>query len=88
MAQLIGIVAATLTALAFLPQVVKAWRTKSTSDLSMATLLAQSSGLALWIVYGVSLRSMPVIFGNTVTLVLMLLLLGLKLVYGTARTDL
>jgi MtN3 and saliva related transmembrane protein len=82
MSQAIGFIAATLTALAFLPQVIKVSRTRSAGDLSMATLCAQATGVALWIVYGVSLRSMPVLLGNTVTLVLTILLMGFKIVYG------
>jgi MtN3 and saliva related transmembrane protein len=84
MTQALGFIAATLTALAFLPQVLKAWRTKSAGDISIAMLLAQSTGVALWIVYGLSIRSMPVIIGNIVTLMLTLLLLIFKRAYGMA----
>jgi MtN3 and saliva related transmembrane protein len=87
MAQAIGFTAATLTALAFLPQVLKTWRTRSAGDLSMAMLLAQGTGVMLWIAYGVSLRSAPVIVGNIVTLTLTLLLLAFKLACGATRTD-
>ena len=81
MAQAIGFTAATLTALAFLPQVLKAWSTKSTGDISMAMLVAQGTGVALWIFYGVSIRSVPVILGNVVTLILTLSLLVFKQTY-------
>jgi MtN3 and saliva related transmembrane protein len=78
MVQTLGFVAGTLTAIAFLPQVIKTWRTQSTGDLSLAMLLAQSVGVALWIAYGVAIDSRPVVVTNTVTLVLALLLLALK----------
>ena len=81
MVEIVGFVAGTLTALAFLPQVIKTWRTRSTGDLSTAMLLAQSVGVALWIVYGAVIHSQPVIMANTFTLVLTLLLLGLKRAY-------
>jgi MtN3 and saliva related transmembrane protein len=80
----IGCAAAALTSLAFFPQVVKTWRTKSAGDLSMATLLAQTSGLALWIVYGVSIVSVPVIASNVLTMVLMLVLMLFKVSYKAA----
>ena len=76
--QTLGFLAGTLTALAFLPQVIKTWRTRSTGDLSVAMLLAQSSGVALWIVYGVAIDSLPIILANTVTLTFTLILLAFK----------
>jgi MtN3 and saliva related transmembrane protein len=82
MLQIVGFVAATLTSLAFLPQVIKAWQTRSVEDLSMGTLLAQGAGVALWIVYGVGIQSLPVIASNIMTLALMLVLIALKRLYG------
>jgi MtN3 and saliva related transmembrane protein len=79
MVQTLGFVAGTMTAIAFLPQVIKTWRTRSVSDLSTAMLLAQSVGVALWIVYGVAIGSLPVIMSNVVTLALALLLLAFKI---------
>ena len=76
--QTLGFLAGTLTALAFLPQVIKTWRTRSTGDLSVAMLLAQSSGVALWIVYGVAIDSLPIILANTVTLTFTVILLAFK----------
>jgi MtN3 and saliva related transmembrane protein len=79
MVQTLGFVAGTLTAVAFLPQVIKTWRTRSAGDLSTSMLLAQSFGVALWIVYGVAIGSLPVIISNVVTLTLTLLLLAFKI---------
>jgi MtN3 and saliva related transmembrane protein len=78
MIELVGFVAATLTSLAFLPQVVKTWRTRSCGDLSATTLIAQTTGVALWIVYGVSIGSAPVIASNIITLLLMMVLTAFK----------
>lgn len=78
-ADLVGSVAGTLTTLAFIPQVARAWRTKSVEDLSLWMLLAFSSGVALWIAYGVITRALPLIVTNGVTLVLSGVLLGMKL---------
>ena len=77
--QVIGLVAGTLTTLAFVPQVVRAWRTKSVNDLSLAMLLTFSIGVALWTVYGVALGELPIIVTNSVTLGLALVLLVFKL---------
>jgi MtN3 and saliva related transmembrane protein len=78
---MIGFVAGTLTTLSFLPQVHKAWRTKSCSDLSIGMLLAFTAGVVLWLVYGLMLRAAPVIAANAVTLVLLVALLTLKVRY-------
>jgi MtN3 and saliva related transmembrane protein len=79
--QAVGFVAGALTAFAFLPQVMKTWRTRSCGDLSMAMLGAQSAGVSLWIVYGVAIDSIPVIVSNAVTLTMCLVLLGFKLTH-------
>jgi len=80
MVQIVGFLAGVLTAFAFLPQVVKTWRTRSSGDLSAVMLGAQSAGVTLWIVYGLAINSLPVIFANSVTLVLCLLLVMFKAV--------
>jgi MtN3 and saliva related transmembrane protein len=84
MIELLGFVAGALTAFAFLPQVVKTWRTRSSSDLSMAMLGAQSAGVSLWILYGVGINSIPVILSNTITLTMCVVLLVLKLTTSAA----
>ena len=78
-ADFIGGVAGTLTTIAFVPQVIKAWRTQSVDDLSIWMLIAFTTGVVLWIVYGVAMRSMPVIVANGVTCVLALMLVAMKL---------
>ncbi len=78
---LLGFVAGTLTTLAFLPQVVKTWRTKSSSDLSISTMGMISSGVLLWLVYGLLIGDLPIIAANSVTLVLVVSVFVLALVY-------
>lgn len=81
MTQAVGYAAGALTAFAFLPQVLKTWRTGSCSDLSMTMLCAQSAGVGLWIVYGVIIQSFPVILSNGVTFTMCLGLLVFKLTH-------
>jgi MtN3 and saliva related transmembrane protein len=78
MTEAVGFVAGALTAFAFLPQVLKTWRTRSCTDLSVMMLGAQSAGVLLWIIYGVAIRSIPVIVSNAVTLTMCVALLGFK----------
>jgi len=74
----LGTVAGILTTAAFVPQVVKTWRSRSARDISGVMFVAFSIGVALWIVYGVMVRSAPVVIANSVTLVLALAVLGMK----------
>ncbi len=78
---LLGFVAGTLTTLAFLPQVVKTWRTKSSNDLSVSTLGMICTGVLLWLVYGLLIGDLPIIAANAVTLVLVVSVFVLALVY-------
>jgi len=75
----IGYAAAALTTFAFVPQVVKSWRTRSTGDLSSTMLVVFTLGIALWLIYGVAVGSRPVVLANGVTLVLSAILVALKL---------
>ena len=75
----LGFVASSLATLAFLPQVVKTWRTCSANDFSLTTLLMIEAGTSMWIYYGV-LRSAPAIWlGNGVTFALVGLILSVKI---------
>jgi MtN3 and saliva related transmembrane protein len=76
---MIGYAAAALTTSAFIPQVVKSWRSRSTGDLSAAMLVVFTAGIVLWLLYGLALGSLPVVLANGVTLVLSATLVALKL---------
>lgn len=78
---LLGFAAGTLTTLAFWPQLQKTWATKSAGDVSLGMLIIFSTGVALWLCYGIVLRSWPIILTNVVTLGLTLVILALKLRY-------
>jgi len=78
----LGLVAGTLTTVAFFPQVVRAWKTKSTKDLSLPMLLSFTTGVMCWFVYGIWINSLPIALANGVTLLLAGANLALKLKYG------
>ncbi len=76
---LMGYAAAALTTVAFLPQVLKTWRSGSARDLSLPTLALMTSGVALWLGYGLAIGDGPLAAANGVTLALVASLLALKL---------
>lgn len=79
---LIGTLAGTFTTISYLPQVIKVWRTRHTADISVLMYCVLCTGVALWCVFGILIRSYPVIVSNGVSLVLALIVLGFKLRYG------
>lgn len=78
---ILGLVAGTLTTLSFLPQLLKAWKSRSTHDISIGMFSLLAVGITLWIVYGVVTFDLPVVVANSVTLVFVGLILALKLRY-------
>lgn len=75
----IGLVAACLTTGAFLPQVIKTWRTKSADDLSLEMYLMMFMGIILWLVYGIALHDLPIIIANGVSSIFSFIILYFKL---------
>lgn len=79
---LLGYAAAACTTAAFIPQARLTWRTRRAEGVSLGMYAIFTTGVALWLGYGVLLGAWPVIAANTVTLVLALFILGMKLRYG------
>ncbi|MBM3732418.1 MAG: hypothetical protein FJW24_02950 [Acidimicrobiia bacterium] len=75
----LGLAAGTLTTLAFVPQVAKVYRTRSTGDISLPTFAALVLGTALWLTYGILLGDIPLIAANGVSLALVSAVLWGKL---------
>lgn len=79
---LIGYVAGAFTTVAFLPQLVRALRTKSTGDLSLPMLAMMASGVSLWSIYGYLIGSLPIVIPNAIMAALIAALMVLRLKYG------
>ncbi len=77
----VGLAAAVCTTGAILPQLVKAWTTGQTDDISMNMLLVLASGLALWVAYGVLKADIVIILANGISLTLIGGLLCLKIMH-------
>jgi len=79
---IIGFIAATLTTISFVPQVIKIWRSRSTHDVSLGMYALFTLGIAMWLAYGLLIYSWPVILANFVTLLLAGTVLLMKLKFG------
>ena len=77
--EIIGFVAALLTTSAFVPQVIKVWKSKSSKGVSVSMYLVLLLGVFLWGVYGYLIESMSIMIANTVTGLLQLVILILIL---------
>jgi len=77
-----GYAAALCTTGAYVPQVLKVWRTRATQDISLKMFLVLVTGLALWLTYGIWRGETPLIVANSVTLMLASTILYFKLKHG------
>lgn len=77
--EMLGFAAGALTTISFAPQAFKIWRTRRGDDLSSTMLLTFAGGVILWLVYGLALRAAPIIAANSVTLALIVIIMGMKL---------
>ena len=75
--EIIGFIAALLTTSAFVPQVLKVWKSKSTKGVSVSMYLVMLLGVFLWGVYGYIIESRSIMIANTVTGFLQLMILVL-----------
>ncbi len=78
---ILGLVAGTLTTIAFLPQLLKIWQTKSAKDISFNTLIIFNIGIFLWLIYGIYLNALPIILANLFTLIFNMIIVWLKIKY-------
>ena len=65
--EIIGLIAAVCTTFAFIPQVIKVWKTKQTKDLSLRMYSIMFIGILLWLVYGIRIDSLSIMLANVVT---------------------
>lgn len=78
----LGLAAGFCTTAAFVPQVLKTWRTRHTRDISLGMFLIYLVGIVLWLLYGIVLNDIPIIAANVATFALTGAMLYFKLRYG------
>ena len=79
----LGITAGILSTIAYLPQVIKTWKSKSAQDLSWNMLIILCTGIILWLIYSISIHDVPMTAANVVTLLLTSVILTLKIRYSS-----
>jgi MtN3 and saliva related transmembrane protein len=78
----IGYAAATLTTLAFLPQVIRVWKTRSARDISLSAFSMLFVGAGLWLLHGIIIEDVPLIVGNSIGVLLIGGVLWSKIIHG------
>ena len=78
----LGAAAAASSTVSYLPQVIRTWRTRSTSDISLGMFSVTVCATALWLAYGVAVSDISIIVSNTICLVLSATILYFKLRFG------
>ncbi|GIH99673.1 SemiSWEET family sugar transporter [Planobispora takensis] len=78
MVTVVGLLAALLTTACWWPQLHRSWRTRSTADLSWSYLVMLTSGVGLWLVYGVATGDPAVMAANGATFAALAVLIGIK----------
>lgn len=78
---MVGTLAGILTTIAFVPQVVKTFKTKDTSGLSLGMYSMQVLGILLWMIHGFMIKDVSLAGANVVTFCLAVSILFCKLKY-------
>lgn len=77
----IGFAAGIITSLAALPQLVRTYRTKHARDISIWQPLLLDVGMILWVIYGVTLKDVPLIAANLFSFICYTLLIIMKICF-------
>ena len=85
MIEIVGYISATITTIAFLPQIIKTFKTKSAKDVSVGMFVLFTTGVFLWIIYGILTNTMPVLIANAVIFCLSLTQIVLKIKYDKLK---
>ncbi len=85
--QLLGMAAGSISAITFLPQVINTWKSKSASDISLLTFAFATISVIMWLVYGIILGDVPIIYTNSLVLICSVIMLCLKYRFRQNKTD-
>jgi len=85
--EFMGLLGAFLSSITFMPQVIRAWKTKSVGDLSMNMLLIVFISTIVWLIYAIPQQLIPVILANSIIFVLSLILIYFKLTFKNEAVD-
>jgi MtN3 and saliva related transmembrane protein len=83
--QVLGLVAGCFTSTSTFPQIIKTWKTKDATDISVGMFSVLLAGVILWTFYGVKKNDLPIIVTNALATVLNATMLFFKFRYGMKK---
>jgi MtN3 and saliva related transmembrane protein len=87
LADTIGVVAGILVLSSFIPQLLKAYKTKRMVDVSIYLMGLISTGMFLWVIYGIIRNDLVIIGTNVSGFLLNIILIGLKVKYDKQHKE-
>ncbi|MGZ8271458.1 MAG: SemiSWEET transporter [Methylophilus sp.] len=82
----IGSVAAACTTIAFVPQAIQSYKTRDLSGISLPMYFIFTTGVAMWLFYGLLKVDWPIIIANAITVCLAGMVLILKIKHGSKQS--
>jgi MtN3 and saliva related transmembrane protein len=79
--EIIGLIAATFTTIAFVPQFLKIWKKRDASGVSVSMYVIMFIGICIWFCYGILIESIAVITANVVSGVLQMFIIAFALIH-------
>ena len=79
--EIIGTIGAILTTASFVPKVYKTYKSKSVDGISLTMYSVFFVGIIFWLAYGISIDSFAVMFANTITGFLVIIIVILRIIY-------
>ena len=76
--EFVGLAAGALTTVAFLPQVIRIFKTRTAKDISLSMYLIFCTGVCLWLAYGFLINSLAILIANSMAIVLSGIVLVMK----------
>jgi len=79
---LLGFTAGAVTSVGFIPQLIRGYRTKKLHDVSYWMPFVLTSGMLLWLIYGIFRNDIAIIVANSFGVICNILLLIMKKGYS------
>ena len=79
--EIMGLIAATFTTIAFVPQFLKIWQKNDASGVSISMYVIMLIGICIWFCYGYLIGSVAVITANVVSGILQILIIVFALIH-------
>jgi MtN3 and saliva related transmembrane protein len=84
--QVLGLAAGCCTSSSTFPQIIKTYKTRDASDISVVMFSVLLLGVTLWTIYGIQKSDVPIIVTNSLSIVLNAIMLFFKLRYGKKKS--